>query len=62
VDFVASAPKEASDFDGLTVSLKRYPDTKPKFFRSRLGRLAAAGGAGDRSRNERSVRLAGICD
>jgi hypothetical protein len=26
------APKGASDFEGLTVSLKRYPDTKPEFF------------------------------
>jgi hypothetical protein len=28
------APKGASDFDGLTVSLKGYPDTKPEFFSS----------------------------
>jgi hypothetical protein len=33
VDFAASAPKGPSDFEGLTVSLKRYPDTKPEFFR-----------------------------
>jgi hypothetical protein len=31
VDFAASAPKGASDFEGLTVSLKRYPDTTPEF-------------------------------
>jgi hypothetical protein len=29
-------PLGASDFEGLTVSLKRYPDTKPEFFRSLL--------------------------
>jgi hypothetical protein len=34
---VGSAPlypalKGASDFGGVTVSLKRYPDTKPEFF------------------------------
>jgi hypothetical protein len=28
------APKGAIDFEGLAVSLKRYPDTKPDFFRS----------------------------
>jgi hypothetical protein len=28
------APKGAIDFEGLAVSLKRYPDTKPEFFRS----------------------------
>jgi hypothetical protein len=28
------APKGAFDFEGLPVSLKRYPDTKPDFFRS----------------------------
>jgi hypothetical protein len=33
VDFAASAPKGASDFKRLKVSLKRYPDTKPEFFR-----------------------------
>ena len=33
VDFAAAAPKGASDFKRLTVSLKRYPDTKPEFFR-----------------------------
>ncbi len=27
------APKGASDSEGLAVSLKRYPDTKPEFFR-----------------------------
>src|SRR5467141_1186461 len=26
------APKGASEFDELSVSLKRYPDTKPEFF------------------------------
>ena len=31
VDSAASAPKGASDFARLTVSLKRYPDTKPSF-------------------------------
>jgi hypothetical protein len=25
--------KGVSDFEGFTVSLKRYPDTKPEFFR-----------------------------
>jgi hypothetical protein len=34
VDFGAAAPKGACDFEGLAVSLKRYPDTKPEFFRS----------------------------
>jgi hypothetical protein len=29
-----AAPKGAIDFEGLAVSLKRYPDTKPGFFRS----------------------------
>jgi hypothetical protein len=29
-----SAPKGASDFDEVSVSLKRYPDTKRSFFRS----------------------------
>jgi hypothetical protein len=28
------APEGASDFDGLAVSLKRHPDTKPEFFSS----------------------------
>jgi hypothetical protein len=28
------APKGASDFEELTASLKRYPDTKPEFFSS----------------------------
>ena len=28
-----SAPKGAIDFEGLAVSLKRYPDTNPWFFR-----------------------------
>jgi hypothetical protein len=28
------APKGAFDFEGLPVSLKRYPDTKPDFSRS----------------------------
>jgi hypothetical protein len=32
VDFRSAAPKGASDFEELMVSLKRYPDTKPKFF------------------------------
>src|ERR1039458_619588 len=32
VDSRCAAPKGASDFEGLTVSLKRYPDTKPEFF------------------------------
>jgi hypothetical protein len=27
------APKGAIAFEGLAVSLKRYPDTKPEFFR-----------------------------
>jgi len=31
-DFAASAPKGASNFEGLMVSLKRYPDTKPGVF------------------------------
>jgi len=31
VDSAASAPKGACDFARLTVSLKRYPDTKPSF-------------------------------
>jgi hypothetical protein len=30
----SSAPKGAIIFEGLAVSLKRYPDTKPEFFRS----------------------------
>jgi hypothetical protein len=34
VNFGCPAPKGASDFEGLTVSLKRYPDTKPDFSRS----------------------------
>jgi hypothetical protein len=29
-----AAPKGAIDFEGLAVSLKRYPDTKPVLFRS----------------------------
>jgi hypothetical protein len=29
-----TAPKGASDFAGLTVSLKRYPDTKLEFFQT----------------------------
>jgi len=33
VDVGASAPKGASDFERLTVSLKRYPDTKPLRYR-----------------------------
>ena len=33
VNSAASAPKGASDFTRLTVSLKRYLDTKPEFFR-----------------------------
>ena len=37
MDPAASAPKGASDFERLTVSLKQYPDTKPQFFRSLLG-------------------------
>ena len=28
------APKGAIDFEGLAVSLKRYPDTKHEFFRN----------------------------
>jgi hypothetical protein len=28
------APKGAFDFEGLAVSLKRYPDTKHEFFRN----------------------------
>ena len=31
------APKGAIDFEGLVVSLKRYPDTKPEFFRNLQG-------------------------
>jgi hypothetical protein len=31
VDIRCPAPKGASDFEELTVSLKRYPDTKPSF-------------------------------
>jgi PAS domain S-box-containing protein len=31
LDVRRSAPKGASDIDGLTVSLKRYPDTKPNY-------------------------------
>jgi hypothetical protein len=34
VDIRCPTPKGASDFEELTVSLKRYPDTKPEFFRS----------------------------
>jgi hypothetical protein len=34
VNLAAAAPKGASDFRELTVSLKRYPDTKPEFFSS----------------------------
>jgi len=34
--------KGASDFEGLTVSLKRHPDTKPEFFRSPLEALRTA--------------------
>jgi hypothetical protein len=34
VDSRCPAPKGASDFEGLTVSLRRYPDTKREFFRS----------------------------
>ena len=34
VPFRRPAPKGASDFQGLSVSLKRYPDTKPDFFRT----------------------------
>jgi hypothetical protein len=33
VDIRCPAPEGASDFEELTVSLKRYPDTKPEFFR-----------------------------
>ena len=33
MEFAASAPEGASDFEGITVSLKRYPDTEPEFFR-----------------------------
>jgi hypothetical protein len=33
VDSRCPAPKGASDFEGLAVSLKRYPDTKHEFFR-----------------------------
>jgi hypothetical protein len=33
VNFGCAAPKGASDFERLAVSLKRYPDTKPEFFR-----------------------------
>ena len=32
--FDARPPKGAIDFEGLAVSLKRYPDTKREFFRS----------------------------
>jgi hypothetical protein len=35
------APKEASDFERLSVSLKRYPDTNREFFSKRK---RAAGG------------------
>jgi hypothetical protein len=31
VDSLRPAPKGASDADELTVSLKRYPDTRPSF-------------------------------
>src|SRR5208282_730915 len=34
IDSRCPGPKGASDFEGLTVSLKRYPDTKPEFSRS----------------------------
>jgi hypothetical protein len=33
-DLRRSAPKGAIDFEGLAVSLKRYPDTNLEFFRS----------------------------
>ena len=32
VDSTASAPKGASDSEGVAVSLRRYPDTKPEYF------------------------------
>jgi hypothetical protein len=31
---VMTSPQRGFDFDELAVSLKRYPDTKPLFFRS----------------------------
>jgi TldD protein len=34
VEFRCPAPEGASDFEGLTASLKRCPDTTPEFFRS----------------------------
>jgi len=37
----SQAPEGASDFEGLTASLKRCPDTKPKFLRSLLAPLSA---------------------
>jgi hypothetical protein len=33
-DLRRSAPKGAFDFEGLAVSLKRYPDTNLEFFRN----------------------------
>src|ERR1022692_3888978 len=33
VDSRCPAPKGASDFEGFAVSIKRYRDTKPEFFR-----------------------------
>jgi hypothetical protein len=32
-----AAPEGAMDLEGLAVSLKRYPDTKPEFSRSLYG-------------------------
>src|ERR1039457_7127472 len=43
VDSRCAAPKGASDFEGLTVSLKRYPDTKPEFFRKLIMRRETQG-------------------
>jgi hypothetical protein len=54
VIFAASAPKGASHFKRLTVSLKRYPDTKPEFFRSLSMRFR-----GSRARVDRFRRLPG---
>jgi hypothetical protein len=42
IEILCPVPKGASDFDGLKVSLKRYPDTKLLFFRSLFRRAAGA--------------------
>ncbi len=33
-DVEGPGPKGACDSEGIAVSLKRYPDTKPEFFRN----------------------------